>query len=75
EAASLDTFLKKLGLEQYIDIFESEEITLRILKILLCEDFRDLNIPASARRKLRLALQDTGFGVMIGRYRKQRRSL
>ncbi|KAF5184602.1 hypothetical protein FRX31_025811 [Thalictrum thalictroides] len=66
-AASLDTFLKKLRLEQYIEIFEFEEITSRILKMLDCRDFGD---PASARRKLRLALQDTGFRVMIGRYRR-----
>ncbi|KAL5716473.1 hypothetical protein ACHQM5_018158 [Ranunculus cassubicifolius] len=52
----MDTFMKDLDLEGYLEFFKREEIDLSTLKSLTNEHFENLNIPLAHRQKLRQGL-------------------
>ncbi|CAG9311703.1 unnamed protein product [Blepharisma stoltei] len=55
---SVDNFLKNLGLEEYISVFNDNEITIENLPLLSKEDLIDLNIPIGPRNRILNALKN-----------------
>ena len=55
----LDAFLRKLGLEKYLEVFEENEVDLETLPALSDDDLTELGLPLGPRRKLQQALNHT----------------
>ena len=54
---SIREWLQTLGLEEYVERFEREQIDLETVRHLSDADFRELGLPLGPRVKLRMALE------------------
>ncbi|CAA6667900.1 unnamed protein product [Spirodela intermedia] len=54
--ASIDGFLRSLGLEKYLITFQAEEVDMAALVHMTDDDLKALGIPMGPRKKIRLAL-------------------
>lgn len=57
---SVDGFIRSLGLEKYLILFQAEEIDMTILTHMTDDDLKALGIPMGPRKKILLALESNG---------------
>ncbi|XP_072962509.1 uncharacterized protein [Typha angustifolia] len=55
--SSVDGFLRSLGLEKYLIIFQAEEVDMTALMHMTDEDLKALGVPMGPRKKILLALE------------------
>lgn len=58
--ASVDGFLRSLGLEKYLITFQAEEVDMAALEHMTDEDLKAMGIPMGPRKKIILALNSRG---------------
>ncbi|KDP26367.1 hypothetical protein JCGZ_17525 [Jatropha curcas] len=58
--ASMEGFLRSLGLEKYIISFQAEEVDMTALVHMTDEDLKALGVPMGPRKKILLALESRG---------------